>query len=215
MHRGSYQLGWRNGREDFDVGHVGDALASWRSLLPKYRAEAPDLLSYTKGYVRGAFMEPKSAAYEIRRSETWITRRVPRNMSAVSQRDNGDVRVIDRVERIGNVVRHELTVGRARVVFHVDHDKDLIYIASIRVPGTVRRKGEGERAIRHVLALADSLHYDTRLDASPLDKRTSLGRLVRWYQRHGFEMTGQAVNPRGHPRMLRTARDRRRGRKRA
>jgi GNAT superfamily N-acetyltransferase len=127
-------------------------------------------------------------------------------------RDNDPPRVVDKVERVGLFVdRHDLKVGRARVHFYVDHDRRLVDIASIRVPRAARGKGEAARALRYVLGIADRLGYDTQLGASPLDARTSLGRLVRFYQAHGFELTGQSINPLGHPRMRRPAqRDRRR-----
>lgn len=212
IHRASYQLGWKHGREDYDRGQTGDALSAWQSLLPPYKRIAIDLLSYTRGYTRGAFMTDRSAAYEVRRSETYLQRRG--ETRSPSRRDNGTPEIRGHVERIGNVERHDLKIGRSTILFHIDHDKRLIHISSIRVPQTARRKGEATRALRHVLALADQLGYDTRLDASPLDKRTSLGRLVRWYQSHGFEMTGQSVNVLGHPKMLRAAR-RDRARRRA
>lgn len=115
--------------------------------------------------------------------------------------------VIDRVERTGSVERHDVTIGRADIWFYVDHDKKLVNISSIRVPQRARRSGDGTRALDYALRIADELHYETELGASPLDKKTSLGRLVRWYQKHGFVMTGQSINPLGHPKMVRAARD--------
>jgi hypothetical protein len=73
--RSSFQLGWRLGREDYDNGQVGDALAAWRALRQPYRSSAPDLLSFTEGYARGAFMSPRNADLEILRSERWIEKR--------------------------------------------------------------------------------------------------------------------------------------------
>jgi hypothetical protein len=121
-------------------------------------------------------------------------------------------RIRDRVEHLGSVERHDLSFDHARLWFYVDHARRLVDVASIRVPRRHRGQGEAGRALRHVLDLADDLHYDVKLDASPLDDRTHPERLARWYESYGFRRTGETVNPLGHPRMLRAARDLRRRR---
>jgi predicted GNAT family N-acyltransferase len=118
--------------------------------------------------------------------------------------------VQDRMERIGQVERHDARVGKAKIWFYVDHAKRVVDISSVRVPQRERGKGEGGRALGYALGIADSLHYAARLDASPLDKRTSTYRLVRLYERFGFKTSGRIINPAGDPEMIRIARDRRR-----
>lgn len=77
-HRSSYQLGWEIGREDLVTnGFASDALAGWRALLPEYKERAPDLMSYTEGYVRGGSMREDHARYEIERSRAYLARRRP------------------------------------------------------------------------------------------------------------------------------------------
>ena len=98
--------------------------------------------------------------------------------------------------------------GPATILFYVDDRERLVEIASLRVPQSARGVGAGRAALQYALAIADGLHYRTTLLASPLDKRTSLGRLVRFYMSEGFELTGRS-SAAFHPFLERAARDRR------
>lgn len=122
--------------------------------------------------------------------------------------------VKDDIERNGSVERHDAKVGSARIWFYVDHARRLVDISSVRVPAAKRGSGEGRAALAYALGIADKLRYQAQLAASPLDKRTKLDRLVRFYEGQGFERTGESVNPLGHPKMSRAARDARRRRAR-
>ena len=116
--------------------------------------------------------------------------------------------VLDRVRehQAFGVTEHEARVGPATVLFYVDDHERLVDIASLRVPQTARGVGAGRAALQYALSVADGLHYRTTLLASPLDKRTNLGRLVRFYMSEGFELTGRSSSA-FHPFLERAARD--------
>ena len=117
------------------------------------------------------------------------------------------LQVLDHVRRqAGGVTEHEARVGPATILFYVDDRERLVEIASLRVPQKARGVGAGRAALQYALAVADDLHYRTTLLASPLDKRTSLGRLVRFYMSEGFDLTGRSSSA-FHPYLVRAARD--------
>ena len=117
------------------------------------------------------------------------------------------MRVLDRVRvQAFGVTEHEARVGPATVLFYVDDRERLVEIASLRVPQSARGVGAGRAALQYALSIADDLHYRTSLLASPLDKRTNLGRLVRFYMSEGFELTGRS-SAAFHPFLERAARD--------
>lgn len=112
-----------------------------------------------------------------------------------------------------HVTHYEGKIGHARVGFYIDDDKRLVDLYSVRVPVAHRGRGEAKRALDEVLKLADRLHYHVLLIASPLDKRTRIGDLVRLYESRGFELTERRANAAGHRYMVRSSRDRRRARR--
>ena len=117
------------------------------------------------------------------------------------------MRVLDTTRvNAGNVIEHETRVGPATVLFYVDDRERLVDIASLRVPQSSRGVGAGRAALQYALTIADQLHYRTTLLASPLDKRTNLGRLVRFYMSEGFALTGRS-SAAFHPYLERAARD--------
>jgi len=94
-------------------------------------------------------------------------------------------------------------IGNARISYTV-YD-DYIKLHSIRVSQPNRKKGNAINALRELCAAADTYGYDIFLDASPLDKRTRLDKLVALYRKFGFELTGKTINPVGDPQMVRKA----------
>lgn len=84
------------------------------------------------------------------------------------------------------------------------HDRgDVRTIESIRTPTAKLRRGHARRAMEEFIAEADAAGLTLELGASPLNKSTSLGRLVRFYESLGFRQTGRSINPLGHPLMRR------------
>jgi GNAT superfamily N-acetyltransferase len=101
---------------------------------------------------------------------------------------------------------YDETLGKAKVTYSVDPTKNLVDIASLRVPQKYRNKGEARNIMNELLNQADAVGYDARLLSSPLDKRTKDMRLFEFYKSLGFEPTGKTGNPLGDPWMLRKAR---------
>jgi predicted GNAT family acetyltransferase len=112
-----------------------------------------------------------------------------------------------------DVLHYEGKIGHARVAFFVDHRKRIVDLYSVRVPVAHRGKGEAQRALDAVLAVADGHKYDTTLLASPLDRRTRVNDLERLYAKKGFFPTGRRLNAAGDREMIRPARDQRRTRR--
>jgi len=50
---------------------------------------------------------------------------------------------------------------------------------------------------------ADRAGFELSIWASPLNKRTKLARLVRFYQSLGFRLTGKVINQAGEPELIR------------
>lgn len=80
---------------------------------------------------------------------------------------------------------------------------DRIHLLSMKTPATKRRKGSARQAMALFLKEADRLGMAVTLEASPLDKKTSLQKLVEFYQSFGFKLTGKRVNFAGDPEMKR------------
>jgi hypothetical protein len=57
--------------------------------------------------------------------------------------------------------------------------------------------------MNQIVQRADESGIPIKLDASPLDKKTSLNKLVNFYKKFGFEPTGETVNIIGEPVMMR------------
>ena len=80
-----------------------------------------------------------------------------------------------------------------------------VEIYSVRTMNKSRRKGAARAAMTSFLGEADRLGTTVTLLASPLDKSTSLPRLVEFYKSLGFVLTGRSGNAAGHPLMRREA----------
>ncbi len=104
-------------------------------------------------------------------------------------------------------VLHQAKVGDSTIVYAVEdrvESAPYVKISSLRTPRSKRLEGSARGAMETFLAAVDrDISCEVRLDASPLDKRTSLGRLVQFYRSLGFEPTGRSVNVLGHPQMSR------------
>jgi ribosomal protein S18 acetylase RimI-like enzyme len=85
-----------------------------------------------------------------------------------------------------------------------EYDADYIHIISIRTKSRERNKGSARVALTQLLNDLDVQYgLPISLEASPLDKRTDLGRLVRFYESLGFKCTGKFANPACDPVMVR------------
>ena len=80
-----------------------------------------------------------------------------------------------------------------------------IEIASIRTPTAHRGQGGAHAVMKHIVDYANSVNKPARLVASPLDKKTRTDKLVSFYQKYGFEPTGEKANQVGDPWMERPA----------
>jgi GNAT superfamily N-acetyltransferase len=69
-----------------------------------------------------------------------------------------------------------------------------------------KRKGTARAVLQHVCAESDRRGVTLSLLASPLTKKTSRPRLVRFYASLGFEPNGRTGNLAGDPIMIRTPR---------
>lgn len=98
---------------------------------------------------------------------------------------------------------HEVRHGKAAVTYGIHPTKPEMELISLRVPQAHRGNGHASAALKKLLASADREGKTVRLLASPLDKKTHLGKLVKLYSKHGFEMTGKTGNAAGEPWMER------------
>ncbi len=76
-------------------------------------------------------------------------------------------------------------------------------IGSIRTELKALGTGSARDALVAFCKEADAGRITLTLGASPLNKKTSLGRLVKFYQSVGFELTGKSINMLGEPLMIR------------
>lgn len=107
-----------------------------------------------------------------------------------------------RPPRDGNAIR-EAKIGDTTISVSVHANSRLVHIASVRTPQSKRKRGSARAAMKALLRQADTLGLEVELAASPLDARTSLGRLYQFYCSLGFEPTGRSCNALGHPVMIR------------
>lgn len=102
----------------------------------------------------------------------------------------------------GNQLR-DYQLGDTRI--SLDARSDHIVLSSVRTPQAKRGKGSARAALQALVAQADREGVTLAGGASPLDGRTRLGPLVRFYQSLGFQLTGRAINPAGDPELVRPA----------
>jgi predicted GNAT family acetyltransferase len=94
-----------------------------------------------------------------------------------------------------------IKVGPSTAIYK-EHD-DHIEISSVRTPSKQRKQGHAHAVMRAITNIADTTGKKTRLLASPLDKKTSTNKLVAFYRKHDFEVTGEKGNFVGDPWMER------------
>lgn len=102
-------------------------------------------------------------------------------------------------------VHREFTYGDSRILYRTRPEG--VYLISLRTPSAKRRKGSARRAMAAFLLQVDHFGQAVTLSASPLDAKTSRGRLVQFYASLGFRPTGRTVNPVGDPELRRPARE--------
>jgi ribosomal protein S18 acetylase RimI-like enzyme len=94
--------------------------------------------------------------------------------------------------------------GKSTLWYHTGTENHPeIHIGSLRTPAAHRNQGHASKALQAFLHHTDKAGRKTRLMASPLDKKTKLGKLVGFYQKHGYKLTGSTGNAVGHPYMER------------
>lgn len=94
-------------------------------------------------------------------------------------------------------------IGNSSVSYQLGDD-GILKIFSLRTPQSKRGQGSATEAMNQIVQRADEAGIPIKLDASPLDKKTSLNKLVKFYQKFGFEPTGETVNILGEPVMMRS-----------
>jgi ribosomal protein S18 acetylase RimI-like enzyme len=97
----------------------------------------------------------------------------------------------------------ESKVGPTTATYTINHPEKYIDIGSIRTPATKRNQGHASKMMTYLHEKADEMGYDTKLLASPLDKKTKLDALINFYKKHGYKLTGQSGNMAGEPEMMR------------
>jgi len=94
-------------------------------------------------------------------------------------------------------------IGNSTVSYQLGDD-GILKIFSLRTPQSKRGQGSATEAMNQIVQRADENGIPIKLDASPLDKKTSLNKLVNFYKKFGFEPTGETVNILGEPVMMRS-----------
>ena len=97
----------------------------------------------------------------------------------------------------------ETKLGPSKASYTIHHPDKVIDIGSVRTPEKERGKGHASKMMQYLHEKADEMGYDTKLLASPLDKKTKLEQLVKFYKKHGYELTGEKGNQAGEPEMIR------------
>lgn len=93
-------------------------------------------------------------------------------------------------------------IGNSTISYQLGDD-GILKIFSLRTPQSKRGQGSATEAMQQIINKADEYGIPITLDASPLDKKTRLNKLIGFYQKFGFEPTGQKVNVLGEPVMMR------------
>jgi GNAT superfamily N-acetyltransferase len=101
----------------------------------------------------------------------------------------------------------EVKFGDTRITYGIAYDQKSAEIISVRTPVAKRGSGSARKALQAFVDEADRAGMVLRLGASPLDKKTHLGKLVRFYQSLGFVLTGKTINAAGEPELVRQPRE--------
>ena len=98
---------------------------------------------------------------------------------------------------------YDAKLGPSTMSYTIHHPEKFIDVGSVRTPEKHRGQGHASHLMQHINKKADEMGYDVKLLASPLDKKTKLNRLIQFYEKHGYELTGKKGNPAGDPEMIR------------
>lgn len=98
---------------------------------------------------------------------------------------------------------HEIKLGDTRIIYGISSDATSGEIISVRTPAAKRKAGSARAALTTFIQAADEAGIILKLGASPLDRKTHLGKLVHFYQSLGFELTGRKINSAGEPELVR------------
>lgn len=101
-----------------------------------------------------------------------------------------------------NAIR-SVKVGDSTMVIDANANTGKVQLSSLRTPASKRGKGSAGKAMNELTGQADKTGTTLHLTASPLDGKTNRDKLVAFYQKHGFELTGKKGNPAGDPEMVR------------
>ena len=93
-------------------------------------------------------------------------------------------------------------IGDSNIVFRKTPDGN-VELYSLRTPAAKRGKGSAKAAMTDFLTQVDENGFGVKLDASPLDKKTNIQRLVSFYESLGFQKTGKSNNAMRDPEMYR------------
>lgn len=96
---------------------------------------------------------------------------------------------------------HTMKHGKTTIGYQ-DHD-DHVELYSVRTPTQHRGKGSANDAMKQFTKMLDEKGKKSKLVASPLDKKTKTEKLVSFYRKHGYELTGEKANMAGDPWMER------------
>lgn len=95
----------------------------------------------------------------------------------------------------------KVSIGKASVIYQMQPTGN-VQLSSIRVPHKYRKQGQAKKALKTFLEATDDKGLTVELLASPLDKKTKLDKLVKFYENEGFEIEGRG-NAFGEPKMVR------------
>lgn len=94
-------------------------------------------------------------------------------------------------------------IGETSLQYRIGDD-GVAEILSVRTPNAKRGQGSARKAVQELLNSLDEAGVrETRLIASPLDKKTSARGLASFYESLGFSPTGERANLLGDPWMAR------------
>lgn len=97
---------------------------------------------------------------------------------------------------------HSLQVGDTTIALSVGPCRSA-HVISLRTRHKRLGNGSARLAMEQLCLAADRAGFELSIWASPLNKRTNLARLVRFYQSLGFRLTGKIINQAGEPELIR------------
>ena len=89
---------------------------------------------------------------------------------------------------------HQAKLGKATIWYYVLPNK-FVELQSLRVPQKYRKQGYAKSILSEFTKWLDNKGFSSTLGASPLDKKTSPGKLEKLYEEFGYNPTGNYINP--------------------